>query len=541
MRLTACRAAVILAACWAWPVHGDDSAAFDVRIQLKWFHQFQFAGYYAAIEKGYFRDAGLNVTLLEGGPHINPTEQVLAGKADFGVGTSGLLVTRSRGKPVVAVAAIFQHSPYILIVRDDPDIRTLADLKGRTIMVEPYSEELTAFLHHEGVDPGGIKTTEHTGNALDIYGGEIVGTTAYTTTEPFVLEQHGRSYRVFDPKVAGIDFYGDTLYTTESFAEQHNDKVAALRDALIRGWRYAMRHQDELVDVIKEKYESRDSRAMLRFQARDIRRLLIPDLIEIGYMNPARWQDIADEFRAAGLLEEEVDIDEFIFEPDQSADWRLLFYILLSTVAVTLLVSGTGVHLYSLNRKLASENKMRIALEEELRTQAITDYGTDLYNRRGFLQAMERELARADRNATPLSLLAIDLDDFKQINDSCGHATGDRVLSMVAAVCRDSTRSIDIVGRIGGEEFMIALPESDAHGARILAERLRENIAGASLPLTDDRQVAVTASIGIIIRAPNEDIDSMMQRADNAMYNAKRQGGNRLAMAAASPVACGAH
>lgn len=528
MRLMDILAAAVLAALWPWPVQADDLELFHIRIQLKWFHQFQFAGYYAAIENGYFHDAGLDVTLLEGGPHINPTEKVLDGEADFGVGTSGLLVTRSRGRPIVAVAAIFQHSPYILITRRDPDIRTLADLEGRTIMVEPYSEELVAFLHRAGVDPDAIKTTGHTGNALDIFGGEIVGMTAYTTTEPFILDQHYKSYRVFDPKVNGIDFYGDTLYTTEAFASRHNDRVVALRDALIKGWLYALRHPDELIGIIKEKYDSRDSREMLGFQARDIRRLLIPDLIEIGYMNPDRWRHIADQFQAAGLMEDEVDIDEFMFEPDQSADWRLLLYILIPTIAVTLLITVTVVHLYSLNRKLAAENRMRTALEEELRTQAITDYGTGVNNRRGFLEAMNHELARTDRNGTPLSLLAIDLDDFKWINDTHGHATGDQALSLAASVFRETARGVDIVGRVGGEEFMIALPETGSEGARALAERVRKELSEAALPLDDGREVTMTASIGVITRAGDEDIDAMMQRADGAMYNAKRQGGNRV-------------
>ncbi len=531
IRLAGPLAAVIIAAGWSWPAGAGEHDAFDVRIQLKWFHQFQFAGYYAALENGYFRDAGLNVTLLEGGPHINPTEKVLAGKADFGVGTSGLLVTRSRGKPVVAVAAIFQHSPYVLITREDPQIRAPADLKGKTIMVEPYSEELEAYLHHEGVDLDAIETTEHTGNPLDIYNDPIVGTTAYTTTEPFVLNLHGKAYRVFDPKVAGIDFYGDTLYTTESFAREHNDEVVALRDALIRGWRYALRHQEEVVELIKREYDPADSRAMLRYQAREIRRLLIPDLIEIGYMNPERWQHIADGFRAAGLLDSEVDIDEFIFRPTERADWRWLLYMLLGTIAVTLVVGATVVYLYSLNRRLAAENKARKALEHRLRTQAITDYGTGVFNRRGFLEAMRHELARADRDGTALSLIAVDLDDFKNVNDTHGHATGDRALALAASLFRDTVRGADIIGRVGGEEFMIALPGTDAEGVGVLAERMRENLSAGALALDNGGQVKMTASIGAVTRNEGEDLEAMMQRADTAMYTAKRQGGNRVVQA----------
>lgn len=528
MRLTRLLTAAIVAVSGICATAGAVAADLDIRIQLKWFHQFQFAGYYAAVEKGYFREAGLNVTLLEGGPHINPTETVLAGKAEFGIGTSGLLVTRSRGKPVVAVASIFQHSPYILIARDEPGIRTVADLEGRTIMVEPYSEELVAYLYHQGVDPDAIETTEHTGNPLDIYGGNIVGMTAYTTTEPFVLDQRGKSYRIFDPKVAGIDFYGDTLYTTETFASQHKDRTEALRESLIKGWRYALRHPEELIELIKRKYDVPETREQLRFEARDIRRLLIPDLVEIGYMNPTRWQQIAEEFAAAELLESKVDMDAFIFKPDEATDWRFLLHSFLATLALMLIITGVVVHLYRLNRRLAAENQQRIALEEELRSQTITDFATGIYNRRGFLEILERELARSDREGTPLSLIAIDLDGFKRINDEHGHAVGDRVLVRVAAALSDQGRAVDITGRVGGEEFMVALPDTGPQGAHLVAERLCRFVDEADVTLDDGRRVTITASLGVITRIGDEDIDAMMLRADQAMYQAKRQGGNRV-------------
>jgi len=531
MRLTHSLTAAILAALWSLPGAADDSASLDIRIQLKWHHQFQFAGYYAALEQGYFRDAGLDVTLIEGGPHLDPTEQLLAGDADFGVGSSGLLVTRSRGAPVVAVAAIFQHSPYILITRDTPEIRTLADLEGRTLMVEPYAEELVAYLRHEGVNPDAIDTTAHSGDPLDIYGGDVDGMTAYTTTEPFILERHGMDYRVFDPKVAGIDFYGDTLYTTEAFAERHNDAVVALREALIKGWRYALNHPGELVELIKDKYRAQPSRAHLRFEARDIRRLLIPDLVEIGYMSRSRWRHIAGEFEAAGLLEGEVDIDEFIFKPDEPTDWQVLLYGFLATATLMLIVTGIGVYLYTLNRRLAAENKRRIALEEELRAQAVTDFGTGLYNRRGFLALLQRELARSCRESSSLSLIAIDLDGFKRINDVHGHAAGDRVLNDVAAALRNDGRGVDIAGRMGGEEFMVALPDTGLAGAQFVAERLRQHISETLATLDDGARITITASLGVIARAPGEGIDAMMQRADQAMYQAKRQGGNRVVSA----------
>ncbi|MEO6845914.1 MAG: ABC transporter substrate-binding protein, partial [Chthoniobacterales bacterium] len=130
----------------------DINAPKTVTLQLKWRHQFQFAGYSAAIEKGYYRDAGLNVTLVEAKPDHDSVQAVLDGEADFGVGTSELILLRNKNKPVVILADIYQHSPLILLTRQDKaeDIQSLHD---KAIMIEPQSAELYAYFKYEGIDP----------------------------------------------------------------------------------------------------------------------------------------------------------------------------------------------------------------------------------------------------------------------------------------------------------------------------------------------------------------------------------------------------
>jgi diguanylate cyclase (GGDEF)-like protein len=518
---------VLLAATLSWPAAAvDNDNLFPVRVQLKWYHQFQFAGYYTALEKGFFREAGLDVTLIEGGPQIVPADQVLSGAAEFGVGTSALLIARSQGQPIVAVAAVFQHSPYILVTRDDPGIRTPRDLEGKSIMVEPNAEELFAYLSHIGVNLAAVKMVEHTGSPLDIFEGDFVGATAYTSNEPYILEKAGEPYRIFDPKQVGIDFYGDTLFTTEAFAEKHNDRVVAFRDALIRGWRYALQNREEIIDLIKNNYQIRADEDRLRFESDDIRRLLIPDLIEIGYMNPERWRQIAGDFRAAGLMAGDVDIEDFIFKPDITSGWVWVAYILLISIAVILVISVILAKFYALNRSLKAEIAKRSALETELKQLAITDHGTGVLNRRGFLEAAQREIDRANRHSSPISLLELDLDHFKQINDNYGHAAGDRALSMVADICEDINRSLDIIGRMGGEEFMILYPDSGIQGALNAAERILQSVSNKHLELDDGRTLTVTVSIGVVERQNSETMEAMMQRADQAMYAAKNRGRN---------------
>jgi diguanylate cyclase (GGDEF)-like protein len=508
-----------------------DNGLVPVRIQLKWFHQFQFAGYYAALDQGYFRDAGLDVTLIEGGPDINPTEAVLNGDADFGIGTSGLLVSRSRGRPVVAVAAIFQHSPYILIARNTPEINDVRDLVGRQVMVEPYAEELIAYLAYEGVRYNDIIVMPHSGNPLDLRDSDVAAMTAYTTTEPFILERAGIPYRRFDPKVAGIDFYGDTLFTTDAYVARHEDVVTAVRDAVVEGWRYALHHQDEVIALIHDEYGSELSLEHERHAADEIRRLLIPDLIDIGYLNPTRWQHIADEFAAAGLLEQPVDLDSFLFSPTVRADRSWLYAALAAAIVLIALTSAALAKFYRLNLSLRAEIRVRRALEHELKKLAVTDPGTGVFNRRGFLEALGTALG-GERTGARAALLILDVDNFKDVNDTHGHAAGDRVLQEFSALCARAVREGDILGRLGGEEFALVLKDTGTEGARDMAERIRRMTQSHVIRLDRGDEIRVTVSIGFAVHQPGEALDALMSRADGAMYEAKCLGRNRVVEAA---------
>ena len=123
------------------------AAALDqVSMQLKWKHQFQFAGYYAALEQGYYRDAGLDVTIREGGPDVDAAEAVASGKADFGVCGSGVLREWVMGRHLVVLAVIFQQTPAIILMPRRADIKSVSDLRGRTLMDAPGSVEIAVML-----------------------------------------------------------------------------------------------------------------------------------------------------------------------------------------------------------------------------------------------------------------------------------------------------------------------------------------------------------------------------------------------------------
>src|SRR3954452_20768709 len=224
--------ALVLAASWP-------AAALDpVSMQLKWKHQFQFAGYYQALEQGFYRDAGLDVTVREGGPDIDVSETVADGKADFGVCSASVLRDWAAGRRLIVLATIFQRSAAVILVARRADISSVSDLRGRTLMDTPGSDEIAAMLKREGVDYQSMRRVPHEGNPRDVLAGRADAMVAYSTNEPFVLEQLGAPYRTFVPAVSGIDFYGDNLCTSEAELKAHPDRVAAFRAASVKGWVY---------------------------------------------------------------------------------------------------------------------------------------------------------------------------------------------------------------------------------------------------------------------------------------------------------------
>lgn len=170
-----------------------------------------------------------------------------------------------------------------------------------------------------------------------------------------------------------------------------------------------------------------------------------------------------------------------------------------------------------------------VTLFEESQRLATTDGLTGLYNRRAFAEAVRMELSRSDRSGQSTSLLLLDLDHFKSINDTHGHGAGDLVLATVAKTLKEQSRAYDVVGRWGGEEFIVALPETDESGAAEVAERLR--VAVAKLTIQNpakDQPIPLTVSIGAAERQSGEELESLVDRADRAMYSAKIGGRNRV-------------
>ncbi|WP_224960888.1 ABC transporter substrate-binding protein [Geomonas subterranea] len=336
-------------------------------VQLKWLHHFQFAGYYAALDKGFYREAGLDVTIREGGPEVEVENAVTSGRADFGVGTSALLMHRAHGDDLVVLGQIFQHSPAILLTPRKTGIHKVSDMKGRRFMYSNQHGDMLTLLKNNGIEEKDIVKVEHRGDARDLIAGKADVMMAYSFNEPYILEQAGEPYLIFSPLTYGIDFYGDNFFTTRANITSRPALVRAFREATLKGWRYALSHKEEIADLILAKYSRERSREWLLFEANQMESLIQPTLVELGYQSPTRWRHIADTFAGIRMLPDGFDPTGIIYDPRPGPNYSLLLGALLICAAVIAVLCVIVMKFRQLNAVLQAEVSERKSAEAALK------------------------------------------------------------------------------------------------------------------------------------------------------------------------------
>ena len=292
--------------------------AKEVTIQLLWKHQFQFAGYYMAKEKGYYKDVNLDVNIKEYQNGIDIVDDVINGKVEFGVGRSSLIHDRLEGKPVVMLASIFQHSPVVLVTKKRDDIKKVSDFKNKNIMLTDNQINLAsinAMLISSGVSKDMYTTKAHTFNVDDLIDNKTDVVFSYISNEPFQLKQKNIEYTVFSPKDYGFDFYSDILFTSEEFIHENEELVKAFKKASLKGWQYAMENQDETVKLILEKYNTQNkTKEALKFEAQTMFDLIDTKYIPLGNINSAKVNSIAQVYKLMGFVKKNLSIKNIIYD-----------------------------------------------------------------------------------------------------------------------------------------------------------------------------------------------------------------------------------
>lgn len=728
-----------------------------VSVQLDWKYQFEYAGYIAAKEKGYYRDAGLDVELREYREGSDVVSDVLSRKSTYGIYNSSIVVENGHIKPIVLMATYLQHSPLIFIARKG--IKSPSDLIGKTLMGtknEFKHSSLSLLLSHFDITSSNSRLLDHTFSIDPFTHHEVDAMSAYRSNQLYELDRLKIPYEIIDPMEYGFVMNAGNLFTSYEEAMQYPQRGQKFIDATNRGWKYALDHPGEIIDILKKKYKVHKSAEALAYEAKVIQKLMMTDLYRIGETNSELTVRLYKQLLYAGIIQEDQKLGQFLFrdiiasaknsfqltqaeknyllqkkkitmcvDPEwypleairegkhigiasdvmknfesklgipvelvETATWSesllnvqnhrcdilslaaktperenyldftstylALPYVMVTTMekpfieSIELLngkkigvVKGyeilnrlkklypalTIVEVESINdglkkvengqlygyvdnlvvttsyiqREYTGSLKVSLRLEEKdelhiatrndepilhdifeklvqdldektkqviynrwastieqvawmdrkmvwsivgfillgisaftwryfilrryntkLLELSVTDKLTGLNNRQKIDEKIQEEQRKIDRyKSYRCAILMMDVDFFKMINDTYGHQSGDRILQLLAEIFKKSLRQTDLIGRWGGEEFIVILPHTTAEQAFVAAENLRSAVESYVFEL--DHPITISIGVGKLLR--NQSVHENIGRVDKALYEAKKSGRNRV-------------
>ncbi|MDD5717998.1 MAG: ABC transporter substrate-binding protein [Sulfuricurvum sp.] len=623
-----------------------------VRIALKWFYQYQFAGIVMAKEKGIYKRYGLDVDIIERDPKKNNVLQVAKGEAEYGIADSSILLYRSQGYPLRVIASIFQHNPLVLLTRRDSGILSPYDLKGKIVAYQSGLDDaaITAMLSYAGLKADDYIHVPHDFAHKKLISGEVDAIESYITNEPFKYRKKGYDVNILNPMSYGIDLYGDNIITTDEEINNHPDRVKRFIHATIEGWKYAFAHTEEAIAAIKKLNPSLDIDS-LRYEAEMTEQLVMPTVIPIGTTNQERFELISNLYLSLGMANAadlKGALKELIYNPDEKANnYQEYIYPLfggiafLSVIALLLYLNNKRLHFlvqkqtkelqkfaehfqrmmevqqniilltspthplyanaaffeftgfrsmddfFNLHESVEelfipmdlyfhagkvnpgenwilalaalSDNKRIVSMLDrhqiphafaisltafdtqsyilsfsdisstmqdviQLGKKAAHDPLTGAFNR-SFMESNWNRIVQTSAHPDQvLSLMLLDIDHFKKVNDTYGHNRGDAVLKTFVTALSQSIRNEDVLIRWGGEEFILLLKVTSEEHALKIAETLREKVADTYF----EEVGHITCSIGVTYYQKEASLSQTVQNADAALYQAKADGRNRV-------------
>jgi len=292
----------------------------NVSLKLQWLDQFQFAGYYIAKEKGFYKDVGLHVDIKGFKMGDDPVKEVLSGKVQYGTGRTSLIIDKSKGKNIFLLASIFQSSPMVLISKKSSGINTIEDFKGKSIMLTgtETSAGIFGMTNSRGIHAKDMKIIKSKNKIQNLVNNNVDIISGYDTNQVYTLKKLGIDINVFNPKDYGFDFYGDILFTNEDEAINHRDRVIKFKQASLRGWRYAFSHIDEAVEIILDKYNTQNkTKEALFYEANELKKLAYYKTNNLGEITKEKIKHIYDVYRIMGFIDKPLNIDDLIFDTDK--------------------------------------------------------------------------------------------------------------------------------------------------------------------------------------------------------------------------------
>ena len=443
--------------------------AEDISIHLKWYHKFQFAGYYAAQQQGYFTEEGYDVTLIEGGPDTNHLHHLINGTTEYAVLGSEALSSLAIASPVIIVASIFQHAPEVLMTLKSNNVASIKSLKDKRIMLanSDISGQIGAMLLKNSLTSENYQVASYDGDVNRLADGSVFAMYGYISNEPYLLKQLGHPVDFFRPQDYGINFYGDNLATNQSELNNNPERVAAIRRAVIRGWNYALEHSEEIIAYTMSLPTKNPM--PYNFSHQQYESKITADLIDtydvpLGNSSPDRWAAMFDTFN-------ETTGGQAIFNPKSiynefHQDRRWLSYVLITMILALIIITA----MYAWNRTL--KNKLNIAIDH-LEKAAFKDVLTGLSNRSSMMLYIEKCRIRKRNNQY---LVLIDIAGLQKINKEQGFPRADQLIQQVAKLLTESSlRHSHTYSLYGGKFAIIASAERFSELERkvnILLERI---------------------------------------------------------------------
>jgi signal transduction histidine kinase/ABC-type nitrate/sulfonate/bicarbonate transport system substrate-binding protein len=286
-----------------------------VSLQLHWKYQFEFAGFIAAKEKGYYKEAGLDVTLKEYEFGVDIEKDLLDGKSDFAIYNSLSLLEYLRGKPLVLVSSYFKRAALVLVTT--PDIKSPRDLIGKKVMAATKDDFILNYQpYFDGydVDVDDIILVPHSYGIEEFAEGKVSAMTAFVSNELYKLDERGIKYNVLDPSDDNLYVLQLELITSKKEAEAYPKRVEAFKKASLKGWKYALKHKEELVSIIYEKYSHKMDKKSIMQEAIGVEKLILPFTYDIGSIDKNFLRKQLELFKEYYHVGKEKSLNGFLFE-----------------------------------------------------------------------------------------------------------------------------------------------------------------------------------------------------------------------------------
>ncbi|CAM4299569.1 ABC-type nitrate/sulfonate/bicarbonate transport system substrate-binding protein [Paenibacillus endophyticus] len=293
--------------------NGETGELKKVVLRLKWIHQAQFAGFYTAVEKGFYKEAGLDVEIRPGGADFPSVQMIASGTEQFGVtGADQVLMAREKGVPVKALSTIYRKTPFVLFSLKESGITKMEELVGQKIGVKlGGNEELTyrAMVKNAGIDGSKVEEMPAKYDLSPLLSGQVKAWPGYVINEVLAVQEQGHEVNIIEPGDYDINFYADTLFTTEAIIKRDPEMVKSFVQASMKGWSYAIENPDEAAEFglkYGDKLTLDHEVSMMNASIP----LLEPENLPLGKMQTDAWDVLQKNLIDLGFLKKEQNLDD---------------------------------------------------------------------------------------------------------------------------------------------------------------------------------------------------------------------------------------